>query len=573
MAKWSLNDLHEIPSSFSLAVHPLVAQLLLSRGLKTEKEIEQFVAPNYQTDSPDPFAFDDMEKVVARIKKARDNHEKVVIFGDYDADGITSSAILKETFDCLGIEAIVHIPDKKTEGYGMNIAAIEMFSQQNVKMIITVDCAITNVAEVEKANSLGIDVIITDHHHVPENLPKAHAIINPHAKNAERYPFKDLAGVGVAFKVVQAIFQRLLPEKIEQTKWMLDLVAIGTIADCVPLVGENRLLVKYGLVVLSKTRRTGLTELFSVGRIMIDENVSPDTKKVSFYIAPRINAAGRINHAYLAYNLIMEKNPVLARDFALELEASNSERQKITQTVVDEVKILAENLYKDKKFIFAVGEHFPIGVVGLVAGKVVQQFNKPTAIIQKEETVSKGSFRSIPQINIIETIEECKELLIKFGGHSQAAGISVANENLEKFYEKMDALISKKLEGIDLAPEIKVDGEVKTDEIDFDLIEDLEKLKPFGQNNEEPVFMVKNLIVREKRTIGSGEKHIKLYFSPADGSPKVFEAVSFNGYEKFKHVVEGNNVDILCNLQKDEWNGNKKIQLMLIDLKIAGDGN
>jgi single-stranded-DNA-specific exonuclease len=568
MAKWSLNDLQKVPAGFSLSVHPLVAQLLLSRGIKTEKEIEQFIAPNYQTDSPDPFAFKDMQKVVERIKGAQENKETVVIFGDYDADGITSSAIIKQTFDFLGIESFVYIPDKRTEGYGMNMASIEMFKEKNASLIITVDCGITSIAEVYKANSLGMDVIITDHHHVPEQVPEAFAVINPHQEGCG-YPFADLAGVGVAFKVVQAIFQKLLPEKIEQTKWMLDLVAIGTIADCVPLIGENRLFVKYGLVVLSRSRRMGLAELCTVGRIIIDESATLDTKKVSFYIAPRINAAGRIHHAYLAYNLIMENDAPRARDFALELEANNSERQKITQVVVDEVKILAENIFKDKKFIFAVGEHFPIGIVGLVAGKIAQQFNKPTAIFQKSEGVSKGSFRSIPQVNIIETIAQCSELLVKYGGHSQAAGVSVANENLEKFYEKMSMLITKKLEGIDLTPEIKVDGELFADIIDFDLVEDLEKMKPFGQDNEEPIFIMRNLVILEKRTVGSGNKHIKFYLSPSDGSPKIFEAISFNGYEKFQHIVADDKVEILCNLQKDEWNGNKKSQFTVVDIKKA----
>ncbi|EKE20221.1 MAG: hypothetical protein ACD_8C00038G0007 [uncultured bacterium] len=571
MAKWTVAESVEIPSEYSsLAggkIHPLVVQILLSRGLKEEKELNQFVFPNYETDSPDPFLFCDMEKVVDRIKKACDQKEKVVIFGDYDADGITSSAILKETFDLLGLESEVYIPNKRTEGYSMNSSAIEMFAQKNVKLVITVDCGITSIAEVERAKEVGIDVIITDHHHVPTQLPKAFAIINPHQENCG-YPFADLAGVGVAFKVVQAVFQKLLPEKIQFSKWMLDLVAIGTIADCVPLIGENRLFVKYGLTVLSKTRRVGLHEMFVVGRITIDENSLPDTKKVSFYIAPRINAAGRIDHANLAYNLIVEKDTAKARVFALELEASNTERQKVTQKIVDEVKILAENMFKDKKFIFAVGEHFPIGVVGLVAGKIVQQFNKPTAIFQKSEGESKGSFRSIPQINIIETIGECKELLVRHGGHSQAAGVTVKNENLEKFYEKMNQLISQKLEGTDLAIEIKIDGEVGGSDVDFELVEDLEKLMPFGEGNTEPILAMRNLIVQEKRVLGNGEKHIKLFLTPTDGSPKVFEAVSFNGFDKYKHVVAGNKVDIACNVQKDEWNGNKKIQLMLVDLKV-----
>jgi single-stranded-DNA-specific exonuclease len=567
MAKWTLKQLQEIPSTFSLALNPLVTKLLLSKGLATEKEISQFIVPNYQTDSPSPFAFHDMKKVVERIELAREQKQLVAIFGDYDADGITSSAIIKETLDNLGIESFVYIPNKHKEGYGINSEAIDLFKEKKVALIITVDCGITSIAEVDKANSLGIDVIITDHHHVPAEVPKAFAIINPHQEDCG-YPFADLAGVGVAFKVVQALFQELMPEKIELSKWMLDLVAIGTIADCVPLVGENRLFVKYGLIVLSKTRRRGLLELFTVGRIVINENEIPDTKKVSFYIAPRINAAGRIDHASLAYNLIVEKDAARARDFALELEANNTERQKITEKIVDEVKILAENAFKDKTFIFAISEHFSIGVVGLVAGKIAQKYNKPTAIFQKIEGVSKGSFRSIPQINIIETIGECSELLERHGGHSQAAGVSVANENLEKFYEKMNKLIGEKLEGIDLSEEFKIDGELTADDLDLNLVEDLEKLQPFGQGNTEPLFVIRDLIVREKRTIGTGNKHIKLFVSAANGSPKIFEAISFNGYEKYLNVSEGNRVDLVCNIQKDEWNGNRKIQLTIVDIKV-----
>lgn len=568
MAKWTFRQLQEMPSTFSSSLHPLIAKLLYSRGMESEVQQQKFIAPNYETDSHDPFLFADMEKAIDRIELARVKKQTVVIFGDYDADGITSSAIIKHALDDLGISSFVYIPDKKSEGYSMNMAAVEMFKEKKVQLIITVDCGITSIAEVEKANSLGIDVIITDHHHVPNVVPSALAIINPHAPNCA-YPFKELAGVGVAFKVVQAIYRKLMSEKIDQTKWMLDLVAIGTIADCVSLVGENRLFVKYGLVVLSKTRRIGLKELFTVGRIMIDDQNLPDTKKVAFYIAPRINAAGRINHANLAYNLVVENDVAVARDLALELEASNTQRQKITETVAAEVKMSAENMYKDKKFVFAIGEHFPIGVVGLVAGKIAQQFNKPTAIFQKGETSSKGSFRSIPQINIIETLGQCKDLLVKFGGHSQAAGATVANEKLEEFYAKMNELISKQLEGIDLVEEIVVDGELLAEDIDFNLVEGLEKLKPFGEGNSEPIFLMKNLVVREKKTVGSGEKHVKLFLSPADGCPKIFEAIAFNGYEKFAHINVDDQVDILCNIQKDEWNGNKKIQFMLIDAKIS----
>jgi single-stranded-DNA-specific exonuclease len=568
MARWSLNEEKNIPENFSLQLHPLIIQLLFSRGFSTEKEIEKFISPNYETDLNDPFLFCDMEKIVRRIGQARDKKQIVAISGDYDADGITASVIIKEMLDALGIESFVYIPDKRVEGYGLNMDAIDMFKKKNVSLVITVDCGIANIAEVEKANSLGIDIIITDHHYVPSVLPPAYAIINPHSAKDSKYPFKDLAGVGVAFKVVQAVFREFLPEKAEQTKWMLDLVAIGTIADCVALAGENRLFVKYGLTVLSKTKRLGLKELFAVGRIIVNERALPDTKKVSFYIAPRINAAGRITHANLAYDLIMENNPVRAREFALELEKNNIQRQKITEKMTEEIKILAQNIYKDKKFIFAIGEHFSAGVLGLVAGKITGQFNKPAAVFQKCENISKGSFRSIPQLNIIETIEKCREFLEEFGGHSQAAGVSVKNENLERFYEKMDKLIDEKLEKVDLSEEIKIDAEIAIEKIDYALAEEIEKLKPFGEGNREPVFMVKNLAVKEKKIVGNGNKHVKLFLASIGGPPKIFEAISFNGYEKYLDVNEGKKIDVLCHIQEDEWNGNKKIQLVLLDFKI-----
>ncbi|HOW60317.1 MAG TPA: single-stranded-DNA-specific exonuclease RecJ [Candidatus Moranbacteria bacterium] len=566
MTKWLINKPQEIPSSFSFPLHPLIVQLLFSRGIATEKEVREFVDPNYETDLNDPFLFKDMEKVIQRLKQACDKNEKVVIYGDYDADGITASIIMKEAFDKLGIDSYVYIPDKHIEGYGINVTAVDTFKEKKVSLIVTVDCGITNITEIKKANSLGIDVIITDHHHVPKNVPPAYAIINPHSSDS-KYPFRDLAGVGVAFKVVQAIYQKLIKEKTEQTKWMLDLVAIGTIADCVPLTGENRLFTKFGLLVLTKTRRVGLKELFKVGRIIINENVLPDTRKVSFYVAPRINAAGRIKHANLAFDLVFEKNIAKARELALEIEDQNSQRQKMTDKITDEIKLLAQSLYKDKKFIFAIGEHFPVGILGLVAGKIAQKFNKPTAIFQESEDICMGSFRSIPKLNIIETIEECKDLLVKFGGHAQAAGVSVKKENVEKFYTKIDRIINKKLKDIDLSKEIEIDGEALAENINYDLVEDLEKLKPFGEGNREPVFLIKNLNIKEKKIVGNGNKHIKLFLT-TNGSSNIFESICFNGYEKFIDINEGSNVDILCNIQKDEWNGNKKIQLSLVDMKI-----
>lgn len=568
MLIWKIKEKVPIPTGSGFSFHPLILALLFQRGLDSASKIQDYLSPDYTTGLPDPFLFLDMEKAVTRIGKAREKKEKVVIFGDYDADGITSSVILKETLDSLGIISDVYIPDKEKEGYGLNEKSVEAFLQDGVSLIITVDCGIANASEVALASEKGIDVIITDHHHVPRVIPKAFAIINQRMEN-ESYPFQELAGVGTAFKLVQALYQKFMPEKEEQLKWFLDLVAIGTIADCVPLIGENRVLAKYGLLVLSKTRNVGLKELFQVGRIAIDENNIPDSTKVAFQIAPRINAAGRMEHASLAFNLLMQKNPVFARDFALDLEAKNQERQKVTATVFEEVKKVAETMFKEKKLIFALGNHFPSGILGLVAGKMAEKFNKPTAIFREYEEECKGSFRSVPSVNIIKTIEECSSLLLKFGGHSQAAGVSVRRENLDAFLEKMEELISRQLGGVIPVPEIEIDLEIQPKEVDFELAQGLQKFEPFGYGNEKPVFLMKNLLIESLKLVGNGEKHLKLQLRSNDGSPKIFEAIGFSLATDNAHLETGNTVDVVFTLGVDEWNGNKRIQLELIDLRLA----
>jgi single-stranded-DNA-specific exonuclease len=567
MSQWKIKEKAATADQMDFPYHPIIVNLLLQRALNTKEKIESFFSPEYDRDLLDPFLFADMPKAMERIRQAKEKKEAIVIYGDYDADGVTSSAILQEAFDEIGIKSSVYIPDKKTEGYGINANSIENFAKQKVSLIVTVDCGISNKSEVELANRKNIDVIILDHHHIPAKVPPALAIINPNLKNSG-YPFDQLAGVGVAFKFVQALYATFIPEKMEQLKWMLDLVAIGTIADCMDLLGENRAIVRYGLVVLSKTKRVGLKEMFAVGRISIDENNFPDARKVAFQIAPRINAAGRMNHANTAFNLLREKKQDLARGLALELEKNNQDRQKETAQITGEVKILAKNMFKDKKFIFAVGEHFPIGIVGLVAGKISDEFNKPTAILQKGDKISKGSMRSIPQVNIIEAIEKCSKFLLKFGGHSQAAGISVANENLEKFYEALSKIIEKELEEKDLSLALEIDAEITSKDIDNQFVNDLKKFEPFGEGNAEPIFLMKNLEVSELKIVGNGSKHLKLFLRAGDGTPKIFEAIGFGLVEKFPEIKKGDKIDAVFNLSEDEWNGNKKIQMNLIGLKI-----
>lgn len=568
--QWIVKKTGNVANNFGLEKYdPIILQILSARGIMTEQEVERFFNFNYEKDILEPFLFADMPKAVARIIEAKNKKEKVAIFGDYDADGVTAAAVLFEALSKLGFEDVdIYIPDRQAEGYGMNPEAVEYLYRRGVKLIITVDCGITNVAEVDKARELGMEVVITDHHHIPEMLPAAAALINPHLKNCG-YPFEDLCGVGVAFKLAAALYQKLDPQNAEQLKWSLDLVAIGTIADCVPLLGENRLLVKYGLLVLSKTKRIGLQEMFKVGRIAIDENSIPSTQKVAFQIAPRINASGRMDHASLSYELITASNRVTARDIALEVEEKNQQRQKITAEIAREVRVLAENSYKDKKLIFAHNENWPVGILGLIAGRIADEFQKPTIVLQKQAREYVGSLRSVPEVNIVEALGGCEDLVIKFGGHSQAAGVRVAEENIEKFYEKLSGLVEAKLEGKEILPKIEIDLELEARDINWELAAQIKKMEPFGEGNEEPIFLLKNMIVDDLRIVGNGSKHLKLALRDGGGSPKIFGAIGFGMGEKFPNLKIGDKIQIVCNVQEDEWNGNKKIQLNLIDLRLA----
>ena len=571
--EFNLQEIFQIKKKLAdlgLPISLQLLKLLWLRGIKSAEEIKIFLDFDYEKNVTNPFLFSEMEKAVQRIILAKEKDERIAIFGDYDADGVTATALIFEVLKNLGFKDVLYyIPDRQIEGYGMNQEALEYLRRENVKLIITVDCGITNIQEVEWAYKSGLEVIITDHHHVPDIVPNALAIINPQAKNSG-YPFKELSGVGVAFKLAQALYQRIKPEEIEQLKWFLDLVAIGTIADCTPLIGENRVLVKYGLLVLSKTRRIGLQEMFKVGKIAINENNVPKVYQVSFQLAPRINAAGRMDHANVSYKLIIENNRVKAREMALELESKNQERQKLTAEIVREIKLIAENSFKDKKIIFVSNPHWPVGVLGLVAGKICEEFGKPTAVFQKQDNELIGSLRSNRYFNVIENLEKCKKLLIRFGGHAQAAGAKVSLDKSEAFYQCLSALAEQELSGIETTPEIDIDLEIKPQDINWEFILEIKKMEPFGQGNEEPIFLMKDLEIIEIKQVGNGNKHLKMMLRGKNGSPKIFNAIGFGLGNGFLNLKTGDIIDIVFHLQEDEWNGHKKLQLKLIDLKPNG---
>lgn len=564
--KWQVKEIDKL--DLSLHSNPIISRLLGLRGFTDFQKAKNFFNFDYSNGLHDPFMMKGMKEAVRRISQAIKEKQKIVIYGDYDADGVTAMAVLKECLKMLGAETIDYIPDKQLEGYGLNEEAIRYLAKSKPQLMITVDCGITNIAEVETAKSLGMDVIITDHHYVPSKVPQALAIVNPNQPDCG-YPFKNLSGVGVSFKLAQALVMNLDPAKPEQLKWLLDLVAIGTIADSVIMLDENRILAKYGLLVLSKTRRPGLKNLYQVGRINIDENNLPDSHMVQFQIAPRINAAGRMDHASMALNLITSENEAEARRLALEIEDKNQDRMKVTDRVLGEVKILAANSFRNKKFIFAAAKHWPLGILGLVAGKIADEFNKPAAIFQEKDGVCSGSLRSIEQLNIIESLHECRPgLMEKFGGHSQAAGVTVKKENFEALYNELDKIIEKKLGDLDISPVLWLDAELKSDMISWELITELGKFEPFGEGNEEPLFFSRSLLIKDLRTVGNGNKHLKMGLAFSDNSPKIYDAIFFS-FKNGLNLKLGDKIDIAYHLRKDEWGNNQKIQMILKGIKVA----
>lgn len=380
--KWTLRNAQKIPEQFGkFRLNPITAQLLLARNIRNSQEIENFFAGKYE-ELFSPLDLSGMKEAIERIGSAREKKEKIVIFGDYDADGLTSSTLLKEALQTIGFAPDVYIPDRNKEGYGLNKAALDFIKTTYApSLIITVDCGMSNWEEVAYAQKIGIEVIVTDHHSIPKKLPKGCLMINPKLPG-QKYTFPDLAGVGVAFKLAEACFAKFLPEKMGQLKWFLDLVAIGTIADCVPLVGENRIFAKFGLIVLQRTKRTGLLEIIQSARLPIGEKNPPTAESVAFQIGPRLNASGRMDHADLTLNLLLEKDPVKARILALEVESKNTQRQKVSLQVHKEINAtLNEN--KSYKLIVRSGEHWPLGIVGVVAGRICDEYQCPVFLFKK----------------------------------------------------------------------------------------------------------------------------------------------------------------------------------------------
>lgn len=561
----------------------VVASLLYHRNMRTQKSIDEFLNPDYSVDIHDPYLFKDMKKAVKRIMKAIEKKEKIIVYGDYDADGVSASVILISTLQAIGCDNIdVFLPHRETDGYGLNNRAVEELSKEGAKLIITCDCGISNTKEVDFANEKKVDIIITDHHTIPPSLPKAFAIIHPKIEN-EPYPDKNLSGGGVAFKLMQALISKhkekndLLNngEKHEaHEKWLLDMVAISSVADMVPLIGESRTLTKYGLIVMNKTKRIGLQKLLLEARIIEQDGSikrSLDAYTIGFQIAPRINAAGRINHANVAYNLMMADKPTDAIDLAFELDQNNKERQTLTEELFKKGIEQVEKDQMNNPVLFVVGKGWPTGLVGLIAGKIKEKYYKPTLVMSENEKEIMGSGRSIEGFNIIETFQENPDLFLKYGGHPMACGFTLASkEKLVDFKAFMIKRYNEKTTELDMRPTIRIDAEIKLSDVDWELFDLLEQFKPFGMHNDRPKYLAKDLEIFDMKTVGKEAKHLKLTVKQDSKIRKTigWSLCDTNGDINWCKILRiGDKIDMVFEIDVNEWNGNRELQLTIVDLK------
>lgn len=545
-------------------LHPVVEALLEERGYKTPEEQRNFLTPNYERDVQDPFLFAHMQDLITLFRQAKKESWKIGVFGDFDCDGVTSTVIFTEGLKKLGMPYEVYLPDKLTEGHGLSNRAVDFFEAAGTQMIVTLDCGMMNHEAIAYARSLGQEVVVIDHHHVPEVLPEASVIINPKLKT-ETYPFTELCGAGTSFKVVTALWQTFIPEEADQAKWLLDVAALGTVADVMPLIGENRALVQYGLLVLTKTRRNGLAALLALCRQ--EEGFVPTAEFIAFQVAPRINAASRMAHARIAYDLLMAEDDETAAKLAKELDALNTKRQKQSREVTAVVCETITQNHNEDAFLCVSNEAYPYGIVGLIAGRVANQYQKPAAILTNEGETSRGSLRSIPGFSVIQALEAVSDVLIKYGGHEQAAGMTIENKHLDLFRRKMNEFVAEwqgeNGEDTSVVSDGVVDIELFPAQVTPELLRELKKMAPFGEGNREPVFLMRDALVADVRTLGADGQHLKLKVELGN---KAVDAIGFSLSEAGGHLAPGQHATLIFTLGENVWRGRRSLQLQLVDV-------
>ena len=577
-------------------LHPVAASMLARRKILNQDEAEVFLNPNWSRDVHDPFLFVNMRVAVERIFRAVQAGEHIIIYGDYDADGVTSSVMMAEAIKMLvkamalpkkivdntgreldekffnvlkadqdGLDLDIYIPHREKEGYGLNMESVKLITDRGAKLLITVDCGIANAAEIACACELGIETIVVDHHQFGEALPEA-ILIHPKL-SGEDYPFKDLAAVGVAWKLAcgLAVEARTRGLKVPDgwEKWQLDLVSIATVTDIVPLQGENRALEKYGLLVLNKMRRPAFRALVQTA---VWKKGDLDSESVGFVIGPRINAAGRMEHAYLAVDLLMEERAEEAVTKATLLEEVNHNRQKATEKLMEQAKEMVQD-HEEHSIVLAWSEQWSPALVGLAAGRYADLYGKPAIFIGKYGKNWIGSGRSIPSYNITAAVREAGEgLLLRYGGHAQACGFTLEGmENLERFVEALRVHAKSKLAEDHIQPILEIEAELGLEELDWNLLETIRKFEPFGECNPKPLFISKNLRVGECSFVGAQQNHVRCVLLSERGRRQKF--MGFYRSDLKPIMVPGARVDVVYEIGESEWNGRKEIQCKIVDAR------
>ncbi|MBL7071352.1 MAG: single-stranded-DNA-specific exonuclease RecJ [Candidatus Omnitrophica bacterium] len=539
-------------------ISPITAQLLINRGISTPEAAHHFIEAD-PASLHDPFLLKDMDKAVRRVKEAISKKQKIMIYGDYDVDGISAAALLKNTLDDIGGDAVVYIPHRVDEGYGLNMEAAGAAYKRKVSLIITVDCGISGKKEVEYLSSVGIVTVITDHHKISEeSFPsRAYAVINPLQKDCG-YPFKYLSGVAVAYKFAQA----LTADSGYDVTQYLDLVALGTIQDMVPQLGENRVLTKQGLVKLNGTDRPGIRALIERSGL---EGRTISYREVGFMLGPRINAAGRVSSAEIALNLLTTDNKEEADELASVLDRENRNRQKIGSSILNEALEMVENEinFKDDKVIVLDSDDWHPGVIGIVASRIAERFNRPTVMISFNENEGKGSGRSVNNFHLFEALTECRDVLKDFGGHAAACGLAIMRENLELFKTRLNKVASGLLAPENLTPTISIDAEVPLHRVNRQLINEIESLSPYGPGNPRPLLSSKALRLKG-RPRSLRRDGVKLWLTD---DMITHEAIGFRLSYMLDDILESATVDVVYTPSMNMWKGVESVQLELVDVK------
>ena len=552
--QWNTDKVHQGIEGANIA-----SLILTTRGFSTS-EIDEFTNPNYQSDLADPLLLPDMQKAVERIKLAVDRQQEIVIYGDYDIDGITSCALLKDFLESIGAQVDIYIPDRFEEGYGLNSSALQEIKDLGRDLVITVDCGISSTKESKLASKIGLDLIITDHHDPPKDLPQGCvAIINPKLKT-NKYPFDQLAGVGVAFSLVRAYISKY-PSSLPagQEKWLLDLVALGTVCDVVPLIGENRVLSQYGIRVMKKTRRVGLKQLAIGSSTEISQVNESD---LGFRFGPRLNAAGRLEHAKAALNLLISKDPVDSVDLTRKLNDLNHDRQTLTQEIYSAADKQAKKQSQNIVLVLSDKDWNP-GVIGIVASRITEKHHKPTIVIHDDGKIAKGSARSWNGFSIIDAIRSCDEMLDKYGGHDFAAGITLKSEDLSLFTYKINEYAKQNIDIKSLLPTIDIDLSFDEFVPTVEHVKTLELLRPFGNSNPQPIFSSKFELI-DIRAIGQHHNHLKFKLR-VDSA--VCDAVAFSSAHKWPELNIGSRYEFAYYINENNWQNIPKVQLEIVDIR------